>query len=61
MIGQLGEDPGKPSLRINVVELRGFDQGVDGRRPAATGVGAAEGPIAPSDGDASEGALGRVV
>jgi hypothetical protein len=30
MIGQLGEDVGEPSLWINVVELGGLDQGIDG-------------------------------
>ena len=36
MIGQSGQDIGEPGLRVDVVELGGFDQGVDGSgAPAA--------------------------
>jgi hypothetical protein len=38
MVGDPGEDVGKPSLRVDAVELRGLDQGVDRRRPLAAAV-----------------------
>ena len=53
MIGQPGEHIGKPGLRIDVVELGGGDQGVEGGGAAAAFVGAGEGPVLAADGDGS--------
>jgi hypothetical protein len=36
MIGQSGQDISEPGLRIDVVELCGFDEGVDGGGATAT-------------------------
>ena len=36
MIGQSGQNIGEPCLRIDVVELGGLDQGVDGGGALAT-------------------------
>ena len=44
--GQLGEDVGEPGARIDVIELAGLDQGIDGCGAAAPRVRAGEGPIA---------------
>jgi len=46
-----GEGVGEPGLGIDVVELCGLDEGVDGDGPVAAGIGAAEGPIPASDGN----------
>ena len=45
MIGQARQDVGQPSLWIDVAELCGFDQRIDGGGAAATLVGASERPI----------------
>lgn len=42
MIGNASEDIGEPGLRIDIVELRGLDQGVDDGGTLAAAVGAAE-------------------
>ena len=61
VIGEPREDVGKPGARIDVVERAGFDQRVDrGGAPPAR-VGAAEGPVAAADGDATRAALGGVI
>ena len=39
-----GEDVGEPGLGIDVVELRGADQGVHRRRALAAAIGAREQP-----------------
>ena len=61
MVGQPGEDVGEPGLRVDVVELGGFDEGVDGGGALATVVGTGEGPVATADGDTAQGPLGGVV
>ena len=61
MVLQACQDVGEPGLRIDVVELGGFDQGVDGGGSLAALVGAGEGPVAAADGDAAQGPLGGVV
>jgi hypothetical protein len=38
VVGQPRQHVGKPSLRVDPVELAGLDQGVDRRRPLATTV-----------------------
>jgi hypothetical protein len=53
------QDIGEPGLRIDVVELRGRDQRIDGSRPSAAFVGAGEGPVAAFNG--TQLALGGVV
>ena len=45
MILQACEHVGEPGLRIDVVELGGLDQRVDGGGAPAAGVGAGEGPV----------------
>ena len=61
MIGQARQHVGKPGLRIDVVELGGLDQGVDGGGAAAAFVRAGEGPVVAADRDAAQGPLGGVV
>ena len=61
MILQAGQHVGEPGLRIDVVELGGLDQGVDGGGAPAAGVGAGEGPVVAADGDAAQRPLGGVV
>ncbi len=51
MIGDAGEDVGEPGLGVDVIELAGFDEGVDRGRAPAAGVRAAKGPVAASDGN----------
>ena len=61
MVLQAGEYVGQPAERIDVVELGGLDQGVDGRGAPTAFVRTGEGPVAPPDGDAAQGAFGGVV
>ncbi len=61
MIGQTREHVGEPSPWIDVVKLRGFDEGVDRSRAFATGVGTGEGPFVASDRDTAQRALGGIV
>ena len=61
MIGQSGEDVGEPCLRVDIVELACFDQGVDGGGAASSGIGAGEHPVLPPDGHAAQAALGGIV
>jgi hypothetical protein len=49
MVGQAREYVGEPSLRVNVVELSGFDERVDGGGAPAAFVRACEGPILAPD------------
>ena len=55
------EDVGEPGLRIDVVELGGGDERVEGSCPPAAFVGAGEGPVAAPDRDGTQLALGGVV
>src|SRR5581483_5578465 len=55
VIGDAGEHVGEPCARVDVVELGGLDEGVDGGRTPASGIGAGKRPIAPADGDAAQG------
>src|SRR5689334_10706786 len=61
MILQAREHVGEPGQRIDVVELGGLDQGVDGSGAAAAFVRTGKGPVAAPDGDGAQGAFGRVV
>ena len=49
MIGQPGQDVGKPSLRIDFVHLAGFDQGIDGGGTMAASVRTGKGPVSSSN------------
>src|SRR5512134_797341 len=61
MIGQAGEDVGEPGTGVDVVELGGLDQGVDGGGSLGTDIGTSEGPVMAADGDAPQRAFGNVV
>jgi hypothetical protein len=61
MIGQSRQHVREPCLGVNAAQLGSFDQGVDRGCPLATAVGAGEGSIAPADGHAAQGSLGRIV
>ena len=51
VIREAGQHVSEPSMWIDVVELGGGDQGVDGRGAPAALIGAGEGPISSSHGD----------
>jgi len=61
MIGQTGKHVGEPGLRVDVVELGGVDEGVDGCGAIAAFIGAGEGLVAASQGDSADFPFGRVV
>ena len=61
MIGQPSKQIREPGLRVDVVELGGLDQRVDGGGTAAAFVGAGEGPVVAPDRDAAQRPLGGVV
>jgi hypothetical protein len=52
---------GEPGQGIDVVELGGLDQRVDCSGAAAAGIGAVEGPVVTSDGEAAQCPLGSVI
>ena len=51
MISDPAQHVGEPGLRVDVVELGGLDQGVDGSGTTAARVGAGEGPVLAADGN----------
>src|SRR5262245_61385992 len=61
MIWQSIEHVGEPCLRIDVIELCGRDQRVDGSCAPAAFVGASEGPVAAANCDSTHLALSGVV
>ena len=61
MIGKFREYVGEPGLWIDVIELAGFDQLVDGGGPVATFIRTCECLIGAAYGDAAQGAFGRIV
>ena len=61
MIRQPAEYVGEPGARIDVIELAGLDQRVDGSGALAATVGAGKGPVVTADGDAAQGSFGRIV
>jgi hypothetical protein len=61
MIGQAGEHIGEPGLRVDVIELGGLDQRIDGGGAPAAFVGSGEGPVLAPDGDGPQYAFGGVV
>jgi len=61
MIRQAREDVGKPSLRIDVVELGGFDEGIGCGGALAANIGPGERIIFPAQGKGTNATLGGVV
>ena len=61
MIWQPREDIGEPSLRVDVVELGGFDERVDRSGASATFIGAGERPVVATDRDAAQRPLSGIV
>ena len=61
MILDASKDISEPGERVDVVELGGLDQAVDGGSPATTFVGSGEGPVAPAGGHRPHRSLGGVV
>jgi len=61
MIRQPRQHVGEPGLGIDIIELGGGDQRVDGCSPPATFVGAREGPIAATNRHGTQLALGGIV
>ena len=59
VVRQPAEDIGEPGARIDLEELAGFDQRIDGGGTLAAAVGAGKSPIVPADGDAAQGAFRR--
>ena len=46
MIGDAGQDVGKPCPRVDAVQFTGLNQRVDGGCALTSAIGAAEGPVA---------------
>jgi hypothetical protein len=61
VIGQAGEHVGEPGLGIDVVELGGGDQRIDGGGAPAAFIGSGEGPVLAADGDSTYLAFSGVV
>ena len=61
MIADTADEVGEIGLRIHAVQLAALDQGEEDRGPLAAGVGAEEGPVATSERERADGALGGVV
>jgi hypothetical protein len=61
VIGDAGEDIGEPSLRIDIVELHGLDQGVDDGSALTAAIRAAEQPCLAAERDTAQRDLGSVV
>src|SRR5579875_212803 len=61
IIREFREDIGKPGLRIDVIELAGFDQCIDGGCPVGSRVRARKSPIRPAGGYTPDSALGSIV
>ena len=58
---QFLEDVAQIREGLDVIELAGLDQGIDGRRPLTAGIIAREEEILPADSHAPEGALDRIM
>lgn len=61
MLGDTREDNGEPSLRIDVVELGGDDEGLTGGSALPAAIRAGEHPALSAQGDVAQGAFGGVV
>src|SRR3546814_15328830 len=59
--GDLLDDIGDIGLRLDPVELRGLDDGVDGGGAFAAGLRSGEQPVLAADGNGPDGALGDIV
>ena len=60
-IGDTGEDVGEPDLGIDVVEATGRDHRQHDGGTIGAALGAGEGPVAPSQSNATQRSFGRVV
>ena len=45
MIGKVSKNVGEPGLRVDVIQLAGFDQRVDSGGPMASGIRTRECPV----------------
>src|SRR4051794_17831338 len=61
MIGDTGQDVGEPSLWIDVVEATGRDHRQHDGGTVGTTLATGEGPVPPSQCDASQGALSAII
>ena len=61
MVGDAGEDVAEIFFGIEIVELGGFDEGVDGGGAYPPGIGAGEEIIFAAEGDAADRSFGGVV
>src|SRR6266853_490363 len=61
MILQSRQDVGEPSLWIDVVELGGLDQRIDGSGTATAFVGSGERPVVAADRNAAQRPLGGII
>ena len=61
MIKKFRKDVGKPGLGIDVVQLAGFDQCIDGGGPMPSRVRTCESPVGPANGHTPHGALGCII
>src|SRR5579871_1629752 len=61
MVGDAAKQVGDVGLRVELVELGAFDQGVHGRGAPATGIGASKEIVLAADGDAAQRALSGIV
>jgi len=61
VIGNAGEDVAQIGFGVEVVELGGFDEGVDGGGALTAGIGSCEEIVLAAESDAADGALGGVV
>lgn len=61
VICDAGKDGAKVGPGINAVELGGFDEGVDGGGPFASGIRSCEQPVLTAECYAADGSLGGIV
>jgi hypothetical protein len=61
MVGDAVDGVAQPGFGIDLVELGGLDEAVDGGGAVAALIGAGEQPVLAADGDAAQRALGGVV
>jgi hypothetical protein len=61
MVGQPCQNIGEPGLRIDIVELGGFDECVDSGGALAALIGTCERPVVAPDRDAAQRPLSRIV
>jgi len=61
VVGDLGEDPCEPGLRVDAVELGGLNQGIGDCRGLADTLGADEEKILPAQGYTADRSFGRVI